>query len=98
MVIRDGPAVAKSTERMAVGINQREINIGDAGIVYALLVQEKLGLKQHRDFLLGGVGAVQRDLETIAPGNSYRRFSYQLERHEQFRIPVVSFYTLQPLR
>ena len=53
---------------MAVGIDQREINIGDADVVDALFVQKEFGLKQHGDFLLGGVGSVQRHLEPIASG------------------------------
>jgi hypothetical protein len=97
VVVRDRVSVTEFCERVAVLINQREINIGDADIVYSLLVQKELGLKQHGYFLLGGVGAVQSDLETIAPGNSNRRFPYKRERHERFRIAVVSFFTLQPL-
>ncbi len=48
---------------MAVGIKQRKINIGDADIVDALLVQEEFGLQQHGDFLLGGVGSVSVTLK-----------------------------------
>jgi hypothetical protein len=68
------------------------INIGDAHVVDSLLVQEKLGLKQHRDFLLCGVGSVQRDLEAITSRVANRRFPYKLERHEKPHCSCIFFY------
>ncbi len=80
-VIGDVAAVAKIRERMSVGIDERKINIRDANIVDALLVQEKFGLKQHGDFLLCAVDSVQRDFEAVASRIADRRFPHKLKRH-----------------
>ena len=97
-IVGDHPAVPETRERMAVGIYERKINIGYARVVYALLVQEEFGLEQHRDFLLRGVGSVQRDFEAIASRVANRRVSQKLERHERPRTAVVYFFNIQPLR
>ena len=98
VVVSDGPAVAEIRERMTVGIYQREINIGDAYVVYSLLVQEEFGLEQHGDFLLCRMGSVQRDFEAITSRVANRRFPHKLKRHDKFHTAVVYFFTLQPLR